>query len=338
MPPGGGGIGRPDADNGRALGGGGIGRPEAEKGPGGRGGGGVDPGAKGRAGGAGGRAAVVGGIPAGVAGRGAPGVGRPLEMKPLRADSPAASVGAGPGAGASVAAGSVTVGASAAGASMTVGVSTTTGASTTGASMTAGASTSVTSVTAVSGVADFFAAAFFGAAFLAAAFFAGFSVVDSDPSAVLAAAFFGAAFFAAAFFSGLGSSGCSSRMRPSRSARRRTRSACASMIDDEWLFTSIPITTQRSTASLLVRPSSLASSWTRMFFGNLTSAFHYRFIEGPYIEVLTGPRVGCAQRAPEIAAIERSVDACRTAAQPRASTVGRPTNRRATIDDDETHE
>ena len=329
MLPGGGGIGRPEADSGRAEGGGGIGRPEAETGPGGRGGGaegGVAPGASGRAGGAGGRGAPVGGMPAGVAGRGAGvGVGRPLEMNPLRPWSPAGSVGAGVGvcAGASVTAGA----GCAAGGTSTTGSGTTTGAgSTTGVSTTSAAGS-----TSTVGVA-FFATAFLATAFFTAAFFTGLSA-SSPPSAVFAAAFFAGAFFAAAFFSGFGSSGCSSRTRPSRSARRRTRSACASMIDDEWLFTSMPMTRQRSTASLLVRPSSLASSWTRMFFGNLTSAFQNRITE-----VGTGQRDGSAQGTTEIAAVERSIDAGGFAAQPGAATVRRFTDRKATIDEDVTHE
>lgn len=310
-------MGRPDADSGRADGGGGIGRPDAETGPGGRGGGGVEPGANGRAGGAGGRAAVVGGMPAGIEGRGALGLGRPLEMKPLRVVSPVVSAGAGAGAASGVGAGatgsaatgSATAGAGALGASTTgawtTGASTTSGASTTtGASTAEGASTAAGSGAGVSaGSSAFLAAAFFGAAFLAAAFFTGLSAPGSPSSVV-----FAAAFLTAAFLTGLGSSGCSSRMRPSRSARRRTRSACASMMDDEWLFTSIPITTQRSTASLLVRPSSLASSCTRMFFGNLTSAFHYRFIGGPLVEVLTGPRVVRAQCTAEISTVECGID------------------------------
>ena len=55
------------------------------------------------------------------------------------------------------------------------------------------------------------------------------------------------------------------RISPSRSARRRTRSACASSMLDEWLFTPMPSATARSSVSLLVMPSSLASSWTRIF-------------------------------------------------------------------------
>jgi len=57
-----------------------------------------------------------------------------------------------------------------------------------------------------------------------------------------------------------GSSGCTARLKPSRSALRRARSACASSIDDEWLLTPMPRSMQMSRASLLVSPSSRASS------------------------------------------------------------------------------
>jgi hypothetical protein len=66
-----------------------------------------------------------------------------------------------------------------------------------------------------------------------------------------------AAFLVAAFLSeGAGSSGWTGRRSPSRSALRRARSACASSMDDEWLLTPIPRDRQRSSASLLVSPSS----------------------------------------------------------------------------------
>jgi hypothetical protein len=64
----------------------------------------------------------------------------------------------------------------------------------------------------------------------------------------------------AAFFAGAGSSGCTGRRNPSASALRRTRSAWASSIEDEWLLTPIPRERASSSPSLLVRPSSLASS------------------------------------------------------------------------------
>jgi hypothetical protein len=78
------------------------------------------------------------------------------------------------------------------------------------------------------------------------------------PTARAGAALFAPAVFVAAAFlaGGAGSSGCTGRRRPSRSAFRRARSAWASSMDDEWLFTPIPRDRQRSSASLLVRPSS----------------------------------------------------------------------------------
>lgn len=55
--------------------------------------------------------------------------------------------------------------------------------------------------------------------------------------------------------------------RPSRSALRRTRSAWASTMLDEWDLTPILSAKQSSSVSWLVSPSSLASSWTRIFPG-----------------------------------------------------------------------
>ncbi len=63
-----------------------------------------------------------------------------------------------------------------------------------------------------------------------------------------------------ATLAGAGSSVATGRLRPSASAFRRTRSACASSMDDEWLFTPMPSASARSSASLLLRPSSRASS------------------------------------------------------------------------------
>ncbi len=65
---------------------------------------------------------------------------------------------------------------------------------------------------------------------------------------------------ARAGFCSAGSSGETARRSPSLSALRRTRSAWASSIEDEWLFTPMPNAKQRSRASLFVRPSSRASS------------------------------------------------------------------------------
>jgi hypothetical protein len=70
--------------------------------------------------------------------------------------------------------------------------------------------------------------------------------------------------------SGAGS-GSGSRMSPSRSALRRTRSAWASSMLDECVFTAMPRSMLRSRVSLLERPSSLASSWTRIFAANVCS-------------------------------------------------------------------
>jgi hypothetical protein len=64
----------------------------------------------------------------------------------------------------------------------------------------------------------FFATAFFATAFFTAAFLTGvFSLASSD---------FLATAFLTAFFTAFGSSGCTSRTRPSRCAFVRTRSAC----------------------------------------------------------------------------------------------------------------
>ena len=76
------------------------------------------------------------------------------------------------------------------------------------------------------------------------------SAAGSDSSAAFLA-FFG-------FFPG--SSGWTSRTKPSRSALRRVRSACASTMLEEWLFTPMPSDSQRSRTSALVIPSSRANS------------------------------------------------------------------------------
>jgi hypothetical protein len=69
--------------------------------------------------------------------------------------------------------------------------------------------------------------------------------------------------------SGTSSAGDWARLSPSRSALRRTRSAWASSMLEEWLFTPIPMAKHSSSPSLLVRPSSRASSYTRIFLGKL---------------------------------------------------------------------
>jgi len=65
------------------------------------------------------------------------------------------------------------------------------------------------------------------------------------------------------------SSGAWARFNPSRSAFRRTLSAWASSMLEEWLVTPIPIDRHSSRPSLLVKPSSRASSYTRIFFDKL---------------------------------------------------------------------
>ncbi len=106
------------------------------------------------------------------------------------------------------------------------------------------------------------------------------SAAGSGAAAFLAGAFLPAADLAAdlagAFFAGAGSSGCPSRTRPSFSALRRTRSAWASSMLDECVLTPMPRSNDRSRVSLLVRPSSLASSWTRIFAANVGSPVFLR--------------------------------------------------------------
>jgi hypothetical protein len=91
---------------------------------------------------------------------------------------------------------------------------------------------------------------------LTTAFLAGAAVLTGAPVSAAGADLV----VLAAFLAAAGSSGWTGRRSPSASALRRTRSACASSIDDEWLFTPMPRDRASSSPSLLVRPSSLASS------------------------------------------------------------------------------
>ncbi len=166
-----------------------------------------------------------------------------------------AATGAGSGAGSDTTTGS---GVATTGVASTTGVSTTggtsTGATGVGSATTGavGVSTGATSATAAtSGVL-----ACSGGASTEAS-----SVADEEAAAFLVG------FVALPGFSGSG--GCASRVRPSRTARRRTMSAYASANDDEWLLTGTPSALARSTVSALVMPSSCASSCTRMFFATL---------------------------------------------------------------------
>jgi len=74
------------------------------------------------------------------------------------------------------------------------------------------------------------------------------------------------------------------RRKPSRSALRRTRSACWSSMLEEWLLTPIPSDMHRSRASLLVRPSSRPSSYTRIFLAKLVGQ--------SLLEISCDPRLG----------------------------------------------
>jgi hypothetical protein len=92
---------------------------------------------------------------------------------------------------------------------------------------------------------------------------AGAFLAGAVPAVVLEAATFLAGAEAGAadvFLAGAGSSGWTGRRMPSASAFRRTRSAWASSMDEEWLLTPMPRERASSSPSLLVSPSSLASS------------------------------------------------------------------------------
>ncbi len=89
------------------------------------------------------------------------------------------------------------------------------------------------------------------------------AATGAGAASAVAAAFFAGAdslVVLAAFLAEAGSSGWTGRRKPSASALRRTRSACASSMEDEWLLTPIPRERASSSPSLFVRPSSLASS------------------------------------------------------------------------------
>src|ERR1019366_10457943 len=91
-------------------------------------------------------------------------------------------------------------------------------------------------------------------------------------------------------FSAAGASEGTSRRSPSASARRRMRSACASSIDAEGLDAPIPSFWASASNSLLVRPSSLESSCTRIFFGAKTFPYfahpHVRRAQFPILSQL----------------------------------------------------
>ena len=67
-------------------------------------------------------------------------------------------------------------------------------------------------------------------------------------------------------FAFAGSSGACSRRKPSASTLRRMRSAWASSMEADGLDAPMPSVWAIPSSSLLVRPSSFESSWTRIFF------------------------------------------------------------------------
>ena len=103
--------------------------------------------------------------------------------------------------------------------------------------------------------------------------------------------------FLAALAGLAGSSGWTSRMRPSRSALRRTRSACASSMLEECVLTPIPSDSQRSSVSLFVIPSSLASSCTR-FFGAKFLVQSFMGGNSTAVHPRTNPEVGTIRYGP----------------------------------------
>jgi len=255
--PGGGGIGRPVRDNG-GPGGGGIGRPEEDVGGG-------PAGRRDAGGGVRGARAAAGrwGTSVGPVCAGACGVSR------CEAFSPGASAGGRVGRWRSVLRDEITrpgigAGAGARVASLGSGSGLSDSAETVGEVSTAVArGSSARVVMSTSGVGD--SACTGAGSGSGAGASAGTSTAGGSAGSTLAAPF-----FAAAFLTGLaGSSGCWSRTSPSRSALRRTRSAWASMMLDEWVLTPMPRSRHRSRHSLLVSPSSLASSWTRSFAAKL---------------------------------------------------------------------
>jgi len=117
------------------------------------------------------------------------------------------------------------------------------------------------------------------------------AVVAAGAGAASASAGSAAFFFAGLLRAGFASSGCWSRMSPSRSAFRRTRSACASMMLEECVFTPMPSDRHRSRHSLFVKPSSLASSWTRSFAAKFRSQPFLLVVRPPAASVIL-PRPG----------------------------------------------
>jgi hypothetical protein len=85
-----------------------------------------------------------------------------------------------------------------------------------------------------------------------------------------------------------------SRRSPSASARRRMRSAWASSIDAEGLEAPMPSFWASASNSLLVSPSSLESSCTRIFFGAKT----FPYFVSPHVRRAQFPILSQLQRFP----------------------------------------
>jgi hypothetical protein len=279
-------MGRPDSDSGgRGVPGAGRsgaapGRPPASGRPGG--------GAVGRwrgAAGAGAAAAGRGGA-AGAASRSGRRIGRSLPDDVTSRPGGAGGVGragvgrggagggmglagrSGSGGAAGVASAAAAAGRSA-GASPVLGCARVSAGSAAGWGCGAGAVASVPVFAAGAGSAAFLV----GAAFFAAALRAGdFFAAALSPSSASAAT--------SAVDLALDASGWRSRTRPSRWARRRTRSACASSIPEECVLTPMPNARQRSRHSLLVSPSSLASSWTLIFAAKFSLDLPFPLLAG----------------------------------------------------------
>lgn len=257
MGPGGGGIGLPDVDLGGVTGAEGLAPGSAPDG--GLGASSADGGGAGAS--VGGLGAAEGGMGAAAAGGGdgaavsAGGFGAGAGSVSLRSTGAAVGRTAG-GTGAVEAGGGL--GAAALGAGGVGGAG--------AASATAGSATESGSATGLGGGGGLLPATVAGSTTLrGTAFFAGAFLDDTASEGGSAAA---------AWVSSP-SSGPVSRIRPSRSALRRTRSACCSTTLEEWLLTPIPRELQRSTVSELLSPSSRASSYTRIFAKVLSS---FRFV------------------------------------------------------------
>ena len=125
-----------------------------------------------------------------------------------------------------------------------------------------------------------------GAGVLATRAGRGAGAAGASTGAALALVVFAALVAFSAFWASAGTS----RRSPSASARRRMRSAWASSIDAEGLEAPMPSFWASASNSLLVSPSSLESSCTRIFFGAKTFPYfvspHVRRAQFPILSQL----------------------------------------------------